>query len=253
MREAGGVRDHRRLDEARGDSIDADPRRSELEGRGPAEVRERRLRCVVGRVRGSTPPQRGDGGDVHDCSRPLPDHVRNDMLHRVDSGSEVHREHAIPVLGGGLCDPAEQADPDVVIEHVDAPVRANQRVREARDGRLVGRVDPEALRSPALGADHLRGAARGALVAVDTHDVRAVPRHEERGRPPVSDLVAHGSGADDERDLPVKVSHVRLRPAARCGPQRLRPRSARPCLRSIRPCCGAPSSALCRSRSAAAR
>ena len=150
-------------------------------------------------------------------------------LHAEKAALEVDRQHAIPRLLGKLDHSTNLGDPDIVIEHVDAP-EAVEAVRNRADHfRRFGSVRLDGSGLAALATNDVRGLLRGGLIQVDTEHARTLAREQRRRRLSVAPARSRRPGPEDEGRLPRQTPcHISLLPCRiaiatmgrgrRCGP-----------------------------------
>jgi hypothetical protein len=107
---------------------------------------------------------------------------RYHVLHAEEAALEVDREHAIPRLLRNLDHAPDLGDPDIVVEHVDAPETVEAGRNRADHLRRLGSIRLDGLRLAALAANDVRGLLRSGLIDVDTEDARALAREQRRRR-----------------------------------------------------------------------
>ena len=162
-------------------------------------VAERRVAPSARRPRTTS----GDRGDERDRAAAALAHRRQRGLGHQQRAARVDAHDPLPGCEVDPLGPAVAlADPDVVVEHVEAP-EALGAGRDRGGAVLLARdVALEHLGRAALGGDR-RGGVRGrCAVAVEQHHARALACEQQRGGAAVADLLARGlAGACDQRDL----------------------------------------------------
>jgi hypothetical protein len=194
------VGDHRRLDGAGADGIDADAARRVLQRGALGQAEDAVLGRVVGRATGiaDKPAERRA---VHDRAAALRAHLAQLVLHARPDAAQVDRGDAIEVLGRlvGRIGQTEH-DAGVVEGHVEPTEGVHDAVDEAGDLVLVGHVAGDAERLMAGGGQLVGGSRERVLVDVGERDGGAGRGEGPRGVEPHT-----GTRAGDQCDLAVEV------------------------------------------------
>ena len=190
----------------------------------------RRLGRLVGQQRHRA--DRRHRRDVDDRPRALGPHDGQHVLARHPRALEVDVVDQVPVLGEPGGAGVTGADPDVVDQHVDAPVAVERGGGDGAAVGLVGDVGPQRPR-PAPGRfDQVTGLHGRGEVPVDRHHLRSLRCQLQGGGPAVADGVARGLARSDDHRHP-----VRNRPGPRPVTSGSRaPRRRAPRRRSAAPC-----------------
>jgi hypothetical protein len=135
----------------------------------------------------------------------IPPHDRQRVLAGHDRAAQIDRRYPVEGLLGQFLErlvAAADADPDIVVQDVDAAPALDRGHHRRGEGRLAGHVG---LEGNALAA-FLHGQRRGLLgrgeIAVDREDPGALLREAEHRGAAVADALARAlPGADDDRDF----------------------------------------------------
>jgi hypothetical protein len=170
------------VDGARHHHVDPDARGTQLRGQRPHEAEEPGL--GRGDRRGARPP--GEArlpAERDDASPPALLHARHHRAGQIESGVEIHREDAVPVLQRGLGDRLVRPDRRVAHEDVDGPEDREAVLDHGLDRVRIADVAQHGRHTyPSLAA--LLG-HRLQLVAVGARvqdEIRPLPREGERDR-----------------------------------------------------------------------
>src|SRR3954447_2572802 len=193
-------RDHRRLDGAGADGVDADPARRVLQRGALGEAEDAVLGGMVGGAAGVA-DEAAERRTVDDRAAALLAHLAQLVLHARPHAAQVDRGDAVEAAGrlvGGVAE--REHDARVVVGHVEPAELSDGPVHQRGDLRLVGDVAGDAERAVAGGGQLVGRGAQCVLVDVGEHDGRA-GRGERAGG-----VESHaGCGAGDERDLAGEV------------------------------------------------
>src|SRR5262249_28364074 len=196
----------RRQRQARGDGVDVDAERPELERQLARERNDAALGGGVGRAAAGTDPTPGDRRDVDDLPRGLTLHDWNHGVAEQKRAGQIEVQQTLPVLERQLVDrrrrPADdRAAAHGVDQNVDASVRLHDTLHDAVDLRGVQRVGDDRIDGAAARTHRARRLIERRLVVVHEKDGAALASDDLRGR---STDAAAASG--DERD-PSLESH----------------------------------------------
>ena len=215
------------LDGARGDRVDPDIERGQLEREAVGHADLPRLGRAVADAERQPAPTRG-GRDVDDHPAARPDHLRHREARAHVGAGEAGVDRVEPVVGRVLLHAlGRPAVARVVHEDVELAERFDARRDHLLHVAFRGRVAGHRHRAAAVALDQ-----RGGLL----HQVAAAGRADHRGAFLREQAAHHATdalaGAGDERHLPVELSHgFVLRPRVILTPPGvylfLRPRESR--------------------------
>jgi hypothetical protein len=194
------VGDHRRLDGAGADGVDADAARRVFERGAPGQADD----AVLGRVVGGAAGQSDEAAErraVDDGAAPPGAHLPELVLHAVPDAAQVDRGDPVEAVGRLVGRVARRDhDAGVVEGHVEALEGVDRALDERGDLCLVGYVAGDAERLMAGGGQLVGGGVERALVDVGEHDGGA-----GRGEGPGGVAAHAGAGAGDKGDLATDV------------------------------------------------
>jgi hypothetical protein len=179
------VGDHRRLDRAGADGVDADPARRVFERGALGETEHAVLGGVVGRASGVA-DQAAERRAVDDRAAALRAHLAQFVLHARPYAAQVDGRDAVEALGRFVGRVGErQHDAGVVERHVEPAELGDGAIDERGDLVFVGDVTGDAEGPMARGGQLVGRGAQRLLVDVGEHDrgrCRAPCRHRRRSR-----------------------------------------------------------------------
>jgi hypothetical protein len=134
------------------------------------------------------------------------------MLAGHDGAAQVDCRHPIERRLGQLVErlvATGDADPDVVVQDVDAAPALDCHRHRGGERRLAGDVGLEGDAFAAGVRGQRRGLLRRGKVAVHSKDLRSFLREAQHCRATIADPLAGAlPGTDDDRDLPRKAHHA---------------------------------------------
>jgi hypothetical protein len=112
-----------RVDDARQDDIGADAMGRIFPRHRPREPAKRGLRRLVRRIAVGPRHHRDERGDIAIGTRPLCPHRRQGGPRQPHRRHQIDVEHPLPIRIGAVDEPAQAADPDIVVEDVEPAPR----------------------------------------------------------------------------------------------------------------------------------
>jgi hypothetical protein len=167
-------------------------------------VKATSLRHLVGDQRVGV-LERSNRGDVDDRTALLPPHDRQRVLAGHDRAPQIDRRDPVVSFLGQFLDrlvAAADADPDIVVQNVDAAPALERRRHGRGQGRLARYISRKGYAFAAfLGRQRCRLFGRGEI-AVDGEDAGALLREPQHRGAAVADAFAGAlPGTNDDRDL----------------------------------------------------